>query len=107
MWTKTLPAAVPVALAWLVAALAGEALAGEAQVTARSVADLKAVFGRIESRDTVPARVRTGGTLLSRSVEEGKPLELAYTLRPGILPRIESLGGYISALRNIGDSTVQ
>ena len=43
----------------------------------------------------------------SRSVEEGKPLELAYTLRSGILPRIESLGGYISALRNIGDSTVQ
>ena len=43
----------------------------------------------------------------SRSVEEGKPLELAYTLRSGLLPRIESLGGYISALRNIGDSTVQ
>ena len=40
-------------------------------------------------------------------MEEGKPLELAYTLRSGILPRIESLGGYISALRNIGDSTVQ
>lgn len=43
----------------------------------------------------------------SRSVEEGKPLELAYTLRSGILPRIESLGGYIGALRDIGDSTVQ
>ena len=43
----------------------------------------------------------------SRSVEEGKPLELAYTLRSGILPRIESLGGYIGALKDIGDSTVQ
>ncbi len=43
----------------------------------------------------------------SRSMDEGKLLELAYTIRSGVLPRIESLGGYIGALREIGGSPVQ
>ncbi len=43
----------------------------------------------------------------SRSMDEGKLLELAYTIRSGVLPRIESLGGYIGALGEIGGSPVQ
>lgn len=74
MRTMMLPVAATAALACLAVLYAGGASAGEALVTARAVSDLKAVFGRIESRDTVPARVRTGGTLLSRSVEEGSPV---------------------------------
>ena len=74
MRTMIPPSALRAALACLLAALAGRASAGEALVMPRTVPDLKAVFGRIESRDTVPARVRTGGTLLSRSVEEGSPV---------------------------------
>jgi RND family efflux transporter MFP subunit len=47
------------------------ARAGEFVVRPIPLDETKAVFGQVESRDTVPARVRTGGTLLSRTVEEG------------------------------------
>jgi RND family efflux transporter MFP subunit len=36
-----------------------------------NVADEKAVFATVESREVVPARVRTGGTIASLSVREG------------------------------------
>jgi RND family efflux transporter MFP subunit len=39
------------------------------------VPDLKAVFGQVQSRDTVPARARIGGTLISRGVEEGSAVK--------------------------------
>lgn len=35
------------------------------------VTDWKAVFGRIEARDRIPARARLGGTLVSVDIEEG------------------------------------
>lgn len=37
--------------------------------------DMKAVFGRVESRDTVPARARLGGTIVSLDVEEGTAVQ--------------------------------
>ena len=40
-------------------------------VTDRVVADEKAVFATVESREMVPARVRTGGTIASLAVKEG------------------------------------
>lgn len=43
----------------------------------------------------------------SDSVEKGKTLELAYIIRASLLPRIENLGNYLSALREMVDSSVQ
>jgi RND family efflux transporter MFP subunit len=37
--------------------------------------DYKAVFGRVESRDLVPARARLGGTILQLSVEAGSAVK--------------------------------
>lgn len=39
------------------------------------VADWKAVFGRIEARDQIPARTRLGGTLVEVSVSEGATVQ--------------------------------
>ncbi|MFO1148661.1 MAG: efflux RND transporter periplasmic adaptor subunit [Alsobacter sp.] len=59
----------------LVLLQAPHAGAGEIVVQASTVPDLKAVFGQVQSRDTVPARARIGGTLISRSVEEGSAVK--------------------------------
>jgi RND family efflux transporter MFP subunit len=47
------------------------AVAGEFAVALGERPDLKAVFGRVESRDQVAARARLGGTIVSLKVEEG------------------------------------
>jgi len=47
------------------------AVAGDFTVKAVERTELKAVFGRVESRDVVPARARLGGTIVSLDVEEG------------------------------------
>lgn len=44
-------------------------------VTPVTAADDKAVFATVESRDVVPARVRTGGTIASLGVKEGDRVE--------------------------------
>lgn len=51
--------------------------AGAAEFTVKPIErpDYKAVFGRVESRDLVPARARLGGTILSLSVEEGSAVK--------------------------------
>lgn len=51
--------------------LSAGTLAGEFGVSAEPKLEMKAVFGRVESRDTVEARARIGGTILSLQVEEG------------------------------------
>lgn len=43
----------------------------------------------------------------SDSVESGKTLELAYVIRTSLLPRIESLGNYLAALKDMGDGAIQ
>ena len=59
-------------LALMTAALTATAgQAAEFTVKAVNRPDYKAVFGRVESRDLVPARARIGGTILSLAVEEG------------------------------------
>jgi RND family efflux transporter MFP subunit len=63
------------ALALILAALSGPAVAAPTYtVTPIAAADDKAVFATVESRDVVPARVRTGGTIASLSVKEGDPV---------------------------------
>jgi RND family efflux transporter MFP subunit len=49
----------------------GAAHAGTFEVRATAVEETKAVFGRIETRDVVPARPRIGGTLIRLEVTEG------------------------------------
>jgi RND family efflux transporter MFP subunit len=49
--------------------------AGEYAVHALAKTDLKAVFGRVESRDTVQARARLGGTIVSLNVAEGNSVK--------------------------------
>ena len=51
------------------------ALAAEFTVKAVEKPDLKAVFGRVESTDLVPARARLGGTIVSLDVEEGSAVK--------------------------------
>ncbi len=65
----------PAALAMIAAVLAatGSATAGAAEfaVTPIEVEETKAVFGKVESRDAVPARARIGGTVREIRVDEG------------------------------------
>ena len=44
---------------------------GEFAVTPIEVEETKAVFGKVESRDAVPARARIGGTVREIRVDEG------------------------------------
>lgn len=63
------------ALALIALLACAPARAAEIVVAPETVKDMKAVFGQVESRDTVPARARIGGTLVSRTVEEGSAVE--------------------------------
>ncbi|OYU19893.1 MAG: efflux transporter periplasmic adaptor subunit [Rhodobacteraceae bacterium PARR1] len=47
------------------------ALAETVTLTPTQITDWKAVYGRIEARDRVPARARIGGTVVELSVSEG------------------------------------
>lgn len=49
--------------------------AGEVPVTVSERPDLKAVFGRVESRDVIAARARIGGTVTELSVEAGSAVK--------------------------------
>lgn len=66
------PAALAAALA-ISAVTAGAipALAADFAVQPIEKVELKAVFGMVEARDTVPARARIGGTIVVLAVEEG------------------------------------
>lgn len=47
------------------------ASAGELTLALTTVTEWKAVYGRVEARDTVPARARAGGVLVTLDVSEG------------------------------------
>ena len=55
----------------LLAALPGAAISESLTLAPVQVTDWKAVYGRIETRDRVPARARIGGTLVDLQVTEG------------------------------------
>jgi RND family efflux transporter MFP subunit len=59
------------ALAFAVLLAAGPASAGTVTVTPVEVPEYKAVYGRVEARDTIPARARIGGTLVALEIDEG------------------------------------
>ncbi|MCM2476630.1 efflux RND transporter periplasmic adaptor subunit [Rhizobium sp. CG5] len=59
----------------LLALLSGAAHAGTLRVEPQSIPEWKAVYGRVEARDSVPARARIGGTLIDLKVTEGDPVK--------------------------------
>lgn len=64
-------ASLPALLAGLIGTLPLAGHAGSITVEPERVAEWKAVYGRVETRDTVPARARIGGTLIALDVTEG------------------------------------
>ena len=65
------------ALALMAAAVVCSPAARASEFTVKAIErpDYKAVFGRVESRDLVPARARLGGTIVQLSVEEGSAVK--------------------------------
>ncbi|MFW5679128.1 MAG: efflux RND transporter periplasmic adaptor subunit [Pseudomonadota bacterium] len=68
------------ALASLLLAPVGPALAEPFEVTTRTVADYRPVFGTVESVDRAEARVRIAGTLQTLEVAEGDEVERGQEL---------------------------
>ncbi len=62
-------------IAALLLASAAPALAGTLEVALSPVVEWKAIYGRIEARDAVPARARIGGIVVELNVTEGEPVE--------------------------------
>ncbi len=73
-------------------------------VETREVEDLKAVFATVRSKDLIEARVRTGGTVVSRKVEVGAQVEpgqvLAVIADPKIALKIKGLDAQIVGLES-------
>jgi RND family efflux transporter MFP subunit len=80
------------------------AAAGEIVVEKRKVPDMKAMFGQVQSRDVTPARTRIGGTLVSRSVDEGAIVKagdvIAVVTDEKLALQAQSLEGQLSALQS-------
>lgn len=91
-----------VALAVLMAA-ASPALAAEYQVQVQQVPDLKAVYGKVESRDIVAARARIGGTLAEVTVTEGSAVKsgdvIALVVDDKLALQLEALDSQLKALQ--------
>ena len=90
------------AAALLAAFASPAALAGEFIVARQNVPDIKAMFGQVESRDVAPARTRIGGTIVSRSVDEGAQVKagdvIAVVADQKLALQAQSLDGQLSAL---------
>jgi RND family efflux transporter MFP subunit len=92
----------------LAAALGALAAPAHAQTTSftvalRPLADEKAVFATVESRNVVPARARIGGTVIQLSVRDGDEVtqgqELALVGDDKLQLQINSLDAQITGLR--------
>ncbi|HKJ63322.1 MAG TPA: efflux RND transporter periplasmic adaptor subunit [Hyphomicrobiales bacterium] len=73
-------------------------------VNPQEIDDFKSVFARVESKDRVDARVRTGGTVAELKVDEGVHVEpgevLAVVVDPKIALRIKAVDAQIAALES-------
>ena len=94
--------ALTIALAALVAAGAGNAQ--PLRVAETEIDDLKAVFGTVESVDTVVARARLGGTVEGLAIDEGSAVErgqVLATVRDEKLPlQLAALDAQVAALES-------
>jgi RND family efflux transporter MFP subunit len=84
--------------------LGAPAMAATIEVTPVKVTEWKPVFGQVEARDTVPARARIGGTIVSLDVTEGDRVEagqrLAMIEDTKLGFQIDSLDARLTALRS-------
>lgn len=72
---------LPLVLMALLAPLGAQAQTPAPFVVAPAeVTDWKAVYGRVEAKDTIPARARLGGTLIALSVSEGDQVQAGQPL---------------------------
>jgi RND family efflux transporter MFP subunit len=73
-------------------------------VAPRTVTEWKLVYGEVETRDTVPARARLGGTVVSLAVTEGDAVEagqrLAMIEDPKLAFQIDAVDARLAALRS-------
>ena len=78
--------------------------AGEFLLQPRTIKDMKALFGQVESRDIVAARARIGGTIMSRSVDEGTVVKagdvVAVVADEKLALQAQSLDGQLRALES-------
>ncbi len=74
---------------------AGSAFAETFDVAAVPTTEWKAVYGRVEARDTVPARARIGGTIIELTVTEGDAVETGQVIA---LIRDDKLGFQVAAI---------
>lgn len=78
--------------------------AGEFLLQPRAIQDMKALFGQVESRDIVAARARIGGTIMSRSVDEGTEVKagdvIAVVADEKLALQAQSLDGQLRALES-------
>ena len=83
---------------------AGIASAETITVTPTQVTEWKAVYGRVEARDTVPARARIGGLVVALDVNEGDLVEegqkIATVRDDKIAFRIDALDAQLRALNS-------
>ena len=86
------------------ACLCAPAWAGTMEVTLQPVTEWKPVFGQVEARNTVPARARIGGTVVSLDVTEGDRVEagqrLAVIEDPKLGFQIDAIDARLTALRS-------
>jgi RND family efflux transporter MFP subunit len=88
----------------LAAMLAVPAAAGTVTLAPTTIPEWKAVYGRIEARDSVPARARLGGTLVALEVTEGDTVSagqrIATVRDDKIAFQIDALDAQLRALRS-------
>jgi RND family efflux transporter MFP subunit len=95
---------LPAALAAAVLAAPQPAFAAEFVVRATTVAEMKAVFGEVESRTVVPARARIGGTVRDIRVSEGSEVKegdvIGVVVDDKIALQLDAADAKIAALRS-------
>ena len=91
-------------LSLLLLGVADAALAAEMTVHPVQLADEKAVFATVESRNVVPARARIGGTIVELAVREGDAVKqgqmIAVVSDPKLLLQIQSLDAQIQGAQS-------
>lgn len=94
----------PLLLALALTALGAPLGAGTLEVTPRTLTEWKLVYGMVETRDTVPARARIGGTVVTLAVTEGDRVEagarLAMIEDPKLGFQIDAVDARLAALRS-------
>ncbi|EPX78825.1 efflux transporter, RND family, MFP subunit [Salipiger mucosus DSM 16094] len=87
----------------LLAGLAQPAMAERIEIAPQPVTEWKSVYGQVETRDTVPARARIGGTVAALEVTEGDRVEsgarIAMIEDQKLGFRIDALDARLGALR--------